>query len=59
MRCLKQTIETKLNGRIEKMKEAEAFLIERENKLSNTQSSRLTSGKVPEPFARGKSYCVN
>lgn len=59
MRSLKQTIETKLSNRIEKVKEAEAFLIDRENKLGNTQSNRLTSGKIPEPFARGKLYCIN
>lgn len=52
MRSLKQTIETKLNGRIEKIKEAEAFLIERENKLSNTQTHRSAGGKNPAPFRR-------
>jgi hypothetical protein len=54
LRFLKQTIEIKLSGRIEKIIEAEAFLIERENKLSNTQNNRSTSGKVSEPFFRGK-----
>ncbi|XP_025425903.1 UPF0518 protein AGAP011705 isoform X2 [Sipha flava] len=54
LRFLKQTIEIKLSGRIEKIIEAEAFLIERENKLSNTQNNRSTSGKVSEPFFRGE-----
>lgn len=57
MRSLKQTVETKLSGQVEKIKEAEAFLIERENKLNNSQSNRLASGKVPEPFSRGN-RCV-
>lgn len=39
---------------MEKILEAEAFLIERENKLSNTQSNRSNSGKISEPFSRGK-----
>lgn len=56
MRSLKQAIETKLNGRIEKIKEAEAFLIERENKLSNTQSHRSAGGKNPASFMRGLKY---
>jgi len=38
---------------MEKVIEAEAFLIERENKLCNTQCSRSTGEKIPEPFARG------
>lgn len=53
MRSLKQTIETKLSGRIEKVIEAEAFLIERENKLCNTQCNRSVSEKIPETFSRG------
>jgi len=39
---------------VEKIKEAEAFLIERENKLCNIQNSRLATEKVPDSFARGK-----
>lgn len=46
-------METKLNNRIEKMKEAEEFLIERENKLSNTQSNRSNNGKITDAFVRG------
>jgi len=38
---------------MEKIIEAEAFLIERENKLCNTKSSHSASEKIPEPFARG------
>lgn len=40
---------------MEKVMEAETFLIERENKLSNTQCSQksLASEKIPDPFARG------
>jgi len=38
---------------MEKIKEAEIFLIERENKLNNIQSICTTSGKVPGPFMRG------
>lgn len=53
MRSLKQTLETKLNGRVDKLKEAEAFLIDRENKLSNSQSNRSASEKTPDPFVRG------
>ncbi|XP_008184399.1 UPF0518 protein GJ17503 isoform X2 [Acyrthosiphon pisum] len=55
LRSLKQTIETKLCNRVEKVKEAETFLIERENKLCNTQCSRSASEKIPEPFTRGES----
>ncbi|VVC44585.1 Retinoic acid induced 16-like protein,Armadillo-like helical [Cinara cedri] len=56
LRSLKQAIESKLNGRMDKIKEAETFLIERENKLSNTQtqSHRSSGGKNPEPFTRGE-----
>jgi len=54
LRSLKQTIETKLSNRLEKIKEAEAFLIERENKLGNTSSNRLTTGKGHGAFARGE-----
>lgn len=53
LRSLKQTIEIKLRGGIEKIIEAEAYLTERENKLSNSQSNHSTSGKVPDPFSRG------
>jgi len=53
LRSLKQTIETKLSSRLEKVIEAEAFLIERENKLCNTQYSHSAFEKVPDPFARG------
>jgi len=53
LRSLKQTIETKLCSRVEKVKEAEAFLTERESKLCNTQHSRSAGEKIPEPFARG------
>jgi len=38
---------------MEKIKEAEVFLIERENKLGNTQNISLATGKVPDPFTRG------
>lgn len=54
LRSLKQTIETKLCSCVEKVKEAEAFLIERENKLYNTQCSRSAGEKISEPFARGE-----
>jgi len=53
LRSLKQTIETKLCSRAEKVKEAESFLMERENKLCNTKCSSSASEKIPEPFARG------
>jgi len=53
LRSLKQTIETKLCSRVEKIIEAEAFLIERENKLCNTHCSRSVGEKIPEPFTRG------
>ncbi|XP_060866119.1 FHIP family protein AGAP011705 isoform X2 [Metopolophium dirhodum] len=55
LRSLKQTIETKLCSREEKVIKAEAFLIERENKLCNTQCSRSAGEKIPEPFPRGES----
>ncbi|CAI6366055.1 unnamed protein product [Macrosiphum euphorbiae] len=54
LRSLKQTMETKLCSRVEKVKEAESFLIERENKLCNTKCSRSAGEKIPEPFARGE-----
>ncbi|XP_025192379.1 UPF0518 protein GJ17503 isoform X2 [Melanaphis sacchari] len=54
LRSLKQTIETKLNSRMEKVIDAEAFLIERENKLCNTQCNRSIGDKIPEPFSRGE-----
>lgn len=38
---------------MEKVKEAETFLIERENKLCNTQCNRSVSEKIPEAFSRG------
>lgn len=53
MRSLKQIIETKLKGRVDKIIEAEAYLTERENKLYNSQNNHSTNGKVPEPFTRG------
>ncbi|XP_022170542.1 UPF0518 protein GG24907 isoform X1 [Myzus persicae] len=54
LRSLKQTIETKLCNRVEKVIEAETFLIERENKLCNTQCSRSAGEKITEPFVRGE-----
>ncbi|XP_026809677.1 UPF0518 protein AGAP011705 isoform X2 [Rhopalosiphum maidis] len=54
LRSLKQTIETKLSSRMEKVIEAETFLIERENKLCNTQCNRSVSEKIPEAFSRGE-----
>jgi len=39
---------------VEKIIEAEVFLIERENKLCNTKCSHSANEKTPEPFARGK-----
>ncbi|XP_050441511.1 FHIP family protein GJ17503 isoform X2 [Adelges cooleyi] len=55
LRSLKQNIENKLNGKTEKMKEAELFLEERENKLcTNTQNSRSNISKNVQSFARGE-----
>lgn len=53
MRSLKQTIETKLSKNMEIIKEAESFLIERENKFSKTQNNRPSSGNNSDSFARG------
>ncbi|XP_015371085.1 PREDICTED: UPF0518 protein GF15501 isoform X4 [Diuraphis noxia] len=54
LRSLKQTIESKLCSHVEKIIEAEAFLIERENKLCNTKCSCSANDKIPDPFARGE-----
>ncbi|KAL5239491.1 hypothetical protein ACI65C_006901 [Semiaphis heraclei] len=54
LRSLKQTIESKLCSRVEKIIEAEAFLFERENKLCKTNCSHSVNEKIPEPFARGE-----
>lgn len=53
LRSLKQIIETKLRGRVDKIIEAEAYLTEREKKLYNSQINHSTNGKAPDPFSRG------